>query len=106
MNRRSPRRSEASSTAMSSPRTAFDHVRAMLQRLQEKLYRQEDWGLFTELRSTAESDWDVLRRADAIAVHRREPHDGWLLHGFEVKCSRADFRRELRHPEKSGPLQI
>ena len=33
------------------------------------------------------------------------PSRGWEAHGFELKVSRSDFTRELRHPEKSTTIK-
>ena len=41
------------------------------------------------------------RTLDAVAVSLW-PSKGLRIDGFEVKCSRADWRRELRAPEKAG----
>jgi hypothetical protein len=67
------------------------------------LYPPPEWALFTEVRSST-GDVDVLRTADAIAV--RMWGGGWHLVGFEAKTSRTDWLRELRRPEKSGPLKL
>lgn len=68
------------------------------------LYAAPEWALFTEVRSSTGST-EILRTADAIAVHLWGG-DRWRLHGFEAKASRADWLRELKHPEKSGPLKL
>lgn len=67
------------------------------------LYSSPEWALCTQVR-TSTGAVDVLRTADAIAV--RLWGDGWCIHGFEAKTSRADWLRELRRPEKSGPLKL
>lgn len=44
--------------------------------------------------------WARQRRIDAVAVgmvHR----SGYLIHGFEIKVTRADLRQELREPAKA-----
>lgn len=44
--------------------------------------------------------WARQRRIDAVAVgllHRT----GYLIHGFEIKVTRADLRQELREPQKA-----
>jgi hypothetical protein len=68
-----------------------------------RLYSAPEWSLFTQVR-TSTGDVEVLRTADAIAV--RMWGEGWHLHGFEAKTSRADWLRELRRPDKSGPLKL
>lgn len=42
------------------------------------------------------------RRIDAVAVGLWAKTDH-LVHGFEIKCSRADLLAELRQPEKAAP---
>jgi hypothetical protein len=68
-----------------------------------RLYSAPEWSLHTQVR-TSTGDVEVLRTADAIAV--RMWGDGWHLHGFEAKVSRADWLHELRRPEKAGPLKL
>ncbi len=43
------------------------------------------------------------RYADAVAVGLWKSH-GHKIEGFEIKVSRADFRNELKQPEKSQPV--
>lgn len=44
------------------------------------------------------------RWADAVAMNLW-PSRGLEIHGFEVKASRSDWLRELKKPDKSGPVQ-
>src|SRR5262249_40121644 len=74
-------------------------------KLRESLYAAPDWLLLDEVRSTGPA-LDVLRQADAIGVELSTAPHRWRIHGFEVKTSRADFLREMRRPEKSGPLKL
>lgn len=67
------------------------------------LYEAPTWALFSEVRSTT-SPHEVLRVADAFAVHTLEPR--WRIHGFEVKTRRGDWLREKDDPGKSGPLRL
>ena len=46
----------------------------------------------------------VTRYADAMAMSLW-PSRGLELHGFEIKVSKSDWKRELRDPEKSAPIQ-
>src|SRR5262249_23190049 len=63
-----------------------------------RLYPGPSWAFLTEVRNrVGPAADDALRVADAVAVNL---WDGWWwMHGFELKTSRADWRRELRHPE-------
>ena len=45
-----------------------------------------------------------VRTADAIAISLW-PSRGLEIHGLEIKVSRSDWRRELKQPEKSVPIQ-
>lgn len=44
------------------------------------------------------------RYADAVAMNLW-PSRGLAIHGFEVKVSRSDWKKELNQPEKSAPIQ-
>jgi hypothetical protein len=55
------------------------------------------WVFCTHVRDAA--GFDGLRTADAVALDLW-PSKGLELHGFEVKISRADWLRELKHPDK------
>jgi len=48
--------------------------------------------------------WSHSRRADALSLNCF-PSRGMELYGFEIKVSRGDWMRELRDPDKSGPIQ-
>jgi hypothetical protein len=58
------------------------------------------WAYFTEVRNQTGYSRGTIRSADAIAMSLW-PSRGLLLHGFEVKASRADWLRELREPGKA-----
>jgi hypothetical protein len=45
-----------------------------------------------------------LRTVDALVVDLW-PSSGHLIHGFEVKCSRADWLTELKDPEKADAFR-
>jgi hypothetical protein len=48
--------------------------------------------------------WAAKRWADAIAMGIW-PSRGLLIHGFEIKVSRTDWKKELEHPEKAEQIQ-
>lgn len=61
------------------------------------------FALLTEVPS--ETGGSGTRKADAIAIGCW-PSAGVHLHGFEVKVSRSDWRRELKDLDKSATFQI
>lgn len=73
----------------------------LLVRLRER-YAGSEWAFFEELRGgtafTRES------RADGLAMNLW-PSRGMEIHGFELKVSRSDWKRELDNPGKSEPIQ-
>jgi hypothetical protein len=77
-----------------------------------ELYPAPNWALVPEVRAGigASTDLEVLRAADAIAVHlwpaASAAADGWRLHGFEIRVSRSEWLREIAQPVKSGPLKL
>ena len=59
-----------------------------------------EFAFFTQVfRSTGYAG----RIADAVAINLW-PSRGLEVHGFEVKISRSDWLRELKHPEKAEPI--
>lgn len=56
------------------------------------------WAFVTHVRNAA--GFDANRTVDAIAMSLW-PSRGLTLHGFEVKCSRTDWQRELANPAKA-----
>jgi hypothetical protein len=58
-------------------------------------YAEPEWLLWEEM------SLDGVGRADAIAINAY-PSSGHVVHGFEVKASRADWRRELKTMRKSN----
>lgn len=56
-----------------------------------------EWAYIEHVRNAA--GFDAQRTLDAMALHLW-PSRGMELHGYEVKISRADFRRELADPAK------
>lgn len=65
-------------------------------------YPAPQWAFFEQVRN-ATGYGAVTRTADALAFGLW-PSRGLHLHGFEVKCSRGDWLRELRAPEKADEI--
>lgn len=81
------------------PRLTESDLLAMLRsRYGERAGNGNAWALITHVRNAAGFDAD--RTVDAIAMSLW-PSRGLTLHGFEIKCSRADWQRELAVPEKA-----
>ena len=57
-----------------------------------------EWAYLEHVRDS--SGFAARRTADALALHLW-PSRGHELHGFEVKVSRGDWRRELAKPDKA-----
>jgi hypothetical protein len=57
-----------------------------------KKYPAPEYATFFEVRDAA--GFDSKRSADVITV-ATWPSRGLAIHGFEVKCSRSDWLREL-----------
>ena len=57
------------------------------------------WALAVHVRDRA--GFDATRTLDAVAMDTW-PSSGLALHGFEIKTSRGDWRRELANPAKSA----
>lgn len=70
---------------------------ALLARLRKR-YPPESWALFAGVPSGTGAA--AGRTADALALSLW-PSRGLELHGFELKTSRTDWRRELRNPAKA-----
>lgn len=56
------------------------------------------WAMAEHVRDQA--GWNASRTLDAIVMDTW-PSTGLALHGFEVKCSRSDWLRELAQPGKA-----
>jgi hypothetical protein len=61
-----------------------------------------EWALFFEVGDATGAQH--RRWADAVAMNLY-PSRGLEVHGFEVKVSRSDWTKELKSPDKSGPVQ-
>jgi hypothetical protein len=66
-----------------------------------KLYAQPEWAIFFEVRNA--TGFDANRSADAVAM-ALWPSRGLEVHGFEIKISRSDWRREAANPEKAETI--
>lgn len=62
------------------------------------LYPEREYALLPQVSNGTGAH--SRRHADAIALSLW-PSRGILLHGFEMKCDRRDWRRELENPEKA-----
>lgn len=57
------------------------------------------WAMAEHVRDRA--GWDATRTLDAVVMDTWQS-SGLALHGFEIKCSRGDWRRELAQPWKAA----
>lgn len=81
------------------PRLTESDLLAMLRaRYTEKAGNGDAWAFVTHVRNAA--GFDANRTVDAIAMSLW-PSRGLTLHGFEIKCSRTDWQRELVNPAKA-----
>lgn len=69
-----------------------------------KRYPAPEWALLEEVRNQVGYSKRVERYADAIAINLW-PSRGLEILGFEIKCSRSDWVRELKDPSKSDEIQ-
>lgn len=79
-------------------RTEAEMLLLLQQRYTEKAGNGEAWAFITHVRNKA--GFDASRTVDALAMGLW-PSRGLTIHGFEVKCSRADWLSELRNPAKA-----
>jgi hypothetical protein len=61
-----------------------------------------EWAIFFEVGDATGAQH--RRWADAVAMNLY-PSRGLEIQGFEVKVSRSDWTKELKSPDKSGPVQ-
>lgn len=66
-----------------------------------RLHPPPDWAFGTEVGD--HPGLSKSRRADAVAMHMW-PSRGLAVHGFEVKVSRSDLKRELDTPAKADGI--
>lgn len=78
---------------MNKPITSGDIVNGM-----EKRYAAPEWAMFFNVANG--TGWRGNRYADAVGMSLF-PSRGLELHGFEIKVSRADYRREAADPTKA-----
>lgn len=74
---------------------------AQLVSLLRERHGENEWVFLEQVREG--TGFGNHRTADAIAMNLW-PSRGLALHGFEVKVSRADWRRELVQPEKAEAI--
>lgn len=98
-----PRREAAAAEVTPSERDCVQHTEAsMLALLRERHAAKSgngpEWAYIEKVRDAP--GFDAKRTADALALSlwRSRGHE---LHGFEVKISRGDWRRELADPAKA-----
>lgn len=86
---------------MSQPknkRTEGEMLGLLRTRYTEKAGNGDAWAFIEKVRDAA--GFDAKRTIDAMAMSLW-PSRGLTLHGFEVKCSRSDWLRELKDPSKA-----
>ncbi len=74
-----------------------------LLRMLRRRYSAPQWALFGGVRNTTGYSRGTARTADAVAIGLW-PSRGLSIHGFEVKCQRSDWLRELAQ-NKSEEIQ-
>ena len=79
-------------------RTEGEMLGLLRQRYTEKAGNGDAWAFIEKVRDDA--GFDARRTVDAM-VMSLWPSRGLRLHGFEIKCSRNDWLRELKDPSKS-----
>lgn len=79
-------------------RTEGEMLGLLRQRYTEKAGNGDAWAFIEKVRDDA--GFDAKRTVDAMAMSLW-PSRGLSLHGFEIKCSRNDWLRELKDPSKS-----
>lgn len=79
------------------PKLRTEQVKAALR----GRFHQPEWALFFEV---ADGTGAAQRRwADAVAMNMFNSR-GLAVHGFEIKVSRSDWRRELENPAKADSI--
>jgi hypothetical protein len=74
---------------------------ADIQEALRKRYGPPEWAYFSEVGNS--TGYTTNRHADGLALNLW-PSRGMELHGFEIKVSRTDWRRELAKPEKAETI--
>jgi hypothetical protein len=76
---------------------------ARLYELLKERYEQPAYIVLPQVANA--TGWSsTVRYADALAMSLW-PSRGLELHGFEIKVAKNDWRKELRQPDKSEPIQ-
>lgn len=73
-------------------------LRALLRDRHLPKRNRPEWAYLEEVRNAP--GFDATRSLDALAVHLW-PSRGHEIHGYEIKCSRSDWLRELKDPHKA-----
>jgi len=81
-----------------APLTELDLLRMLRSKYTQDAGNGPAWVFIPHVRNAA--GFDANRTADAVAMSLW-PSRGLLLHGFEIKVSRADWLRELKNPAKA-----
>lgn len=89
---------KASQLARGERLTEADLLALVRQRYDTRNGNGPRWALATHVRDRA--GFDATRTLDAVVMDTW-PSSGLVLHGFEVKCSRGDWLRELAQPAKA-----
>jgi hypothetical protein len=66
-------------------------------------YSGDAWAFLPQVRSSVGYAERTVRTADALAMGLW-PSRGLELHGFEIKCERADWIKELNNPAKADKI--
>lgn len=75
---------------------------AAIRAAMRKLYAQPEWAILFEVRDATGFN-GTGRSADAVAMSLW-PSRGLEVHGFEIKVSRSDWRREAAKPQKAETM--
>lgn len=78
----------------------MSHTEATIADTLAKRYKTQEWVF---LRGVANTAGAVSRTADAMAFNLW-PSRGLEIHGFEIKISRSDFKKELDDPAKAEAI--
>jgi hypothetical protein len=84
--------------SVSAPLTELDLLRMLRCKYTQDAGNGPAWVFIPHVRNAA--GFEATRTADAVAMSVW-PSRGLLLHGFEIKVSRADWLRELKNPAKA-----
>jgi hypothetical protein len=71
--------------------------------LLKERYPKPEYALFPQVRNGTGFRRGTVRTADAVALSLY-PSRGIHLHGFEIKVTKSDWRRELKEPDKAESI--